>query len=56
MLSKPEIILEEQKVANMTKVLMIYAEVVGNAKLYNKDVEAKIKTHVKSMQTDPFFN
>ena len=56
MLQKPELILGNDKIAELHKVLTIYGEITGNKKLYNDAVAGKIKEHVSLLKGDQFFN
>lgn len=56
MINKPELIIGEDKIAGLNKVLSIYGEITGNKKLYNDAVESKIKAHLAILKGDVFFN
>jgi hypothetical protein len=58
MLNKPELILgnvPEAQLANLIKVLSVFGVILNNHKIYDKNIEAKIKTYLFSLQSLPLF-
>ena len=56
MLTQPDLILGNDKVAGLHRVLSIYGDITGNKKLYNDAIAKKLKDHVSQLKGDPFFN
>lgn len=55
MMSQPDLIIGNNKVAGLIKVFSIYGDITGNKKLYNDAISLKIKAHITQLKTDQFF-
>jgi hypothetical protein len=58
MLKKPELILgniPEAQLGNLIKVLTVFGTILNNHKIYDKNIESKIKNYLFSLQSLPLF-
>jgi hypothetical protein len=58
MLNKPELILgnvPEAQLSNLIKLLSVFGTILNNHKIYDKNIQEKIKTYLFTLQSLPLF-